>query len=100
MVLAPHRKGKRIGSEASLAYLHSGLQASPGSTGQPTLTADMQGICILRQERASVESGSEVARSGHVPRTGVFTVLGAQLTGKAVLGTLGKFGILGGVCGA
>lgn len=96
VILALHRKGRRIRFEASLAYLHSGFQASPGSTDQQTpcpfhiLTAEMQGICILRQERAPAESGSKVTRLGHVPRAVVFTVLGAKLTSKVVSGLLGS----------
>lgn len=51
------------------------------------LTAEMQENCVLRQERASASEASEAARVGHVPRTVVFLVLDAQLTGKVVSGT-------------
>lgn len=105
IILTPHRKAGESGvrpvcpTYTVVTALVTGFQASLGSTGWPTpcpfhiLTADMQGIYILRHERASAESVSKVTKLGHVPRAVV-------LTGKVVSGTLGKLRTLGGVCRA
>lgn len=102
MILRPHSRAGEPGLRpVSPTYIVGSRPAQEAPTDCSLLisilTAEMQRNCVLRQERAPAESASEAARLGHVPRTVVFSVLGAQFTGEVASGTLRKLRILG-VC--